>query len=233
MRSKGLIEVFGLLVILLSVLGVAYAHWSATLYISGTVETGTVDAEFGYVQSNDDGCGDVSETGDPYECGTWSYVVEEEKEKWYWEGGRYVKDVGSCTVELSEDRKTLIVTLDNAYPSYMPSIAYQIVNTGTIPVRIEKIILTRVGGNYPKKELTPCTRYYVDYETGTVAETLFAEADFSIHVTGIYIGQQIDPKDYAIGDLCIHVLGNAKQNAKYTFTITIVVTQWNKVPPPS
>ncbi|MEM4983308.1 MAG: hypothetical protein QXF66_00005, partial [Candidatus Hadarchaeales archaeon] len=44
---------FGALIVALAMTGVAFAHWTDTLYINGTVNTGTFDAELSVGQGYD------------------------------------------------------------------------------------------------------------------------------------------------------------------------------------
>jgi len=160
------------LVIALMVVGTGFALWSKTLYINGTVNTGTVEAGFDNVMCNDNGI-------DP----------------------GYDKDVASCTVEVSQDHQTITVTINNAYPSYSCDIDYDILNKGSIPVKIQSI-------------------------------TINAPSEVTVEVTGISVGDQIDPDQLIHGDLHIHVEQTAAQGATYTFTVDILLVQWNEFTPP-
>ncbi|MEM2619309.1 MAG: hypothetical protein QW356_07530 [Candidatus Hadarchaeales archaeon] len=53
---------FGALIVALAMTGVAFAHWTDTLYINGTVNTGTFDAELSVGEGRDSepDCKDVS-----------------------------------------------------------------------------------------------------------------------------------------------------------------------------
>jgi hypothetical protein len=112
MKTK-MVGMFAVLMIALMALGFAYGLWSKTLYINGTVNTGSVNAEFANVVCSDTGV-------DP----------------------GYDKDVASCNVGLSDDKQTMTVTISNAYPCYSCKIRYDVVNTGTIPVKIKSITVT-------------------------------------------------------------------------------------------
>jgi hypothetical protein len=98
---------FIVLVIALALLGVGYGLWSKTLYISGTVGTGTVDAVFAAASTteNDHGkeVGDCDATIDPDQDG-------------------------------SNDK--LGVTLTNGYPSYECWVDFTVQSTGSIPIHI-------------------------------------------------------------------------------------------------
>jgi len=115
-RGKGTIQVAAAL-LMLAVLGSAIAMWSDALDVMVTVDTGTVDVEFGTYSTND-----PPGTNDP----------------------GYGIDVGTCQVttgggETDEDDNKadldLIITITNAYPGYTCRVDFQVRNVGTIPVR--------------------------------------------------------------------------------------------------
>lgn len=226
MKSK-MVAIFAALMIALMVVGFAYAQWSKTLKISGNAETGYVDAEFQALESNDDGKGAVTATEDPKGCGTWTWTGT----SWSWSGNRYDKDVGTCTVA-GEGSDTLTITISNAYPGYSPSIAFNITNTGTIPVKVKSIKLNwymikkdGIGTqSFVYWDLTPCNTYNIDADSD-------GKDDFSIHLSKLNVGQVIDPDSSIPGDLCISILDGAKPSGDdkytYSFEIEIVVTQWN------
>jgi len=119
MRSKGLIGVFGLLILALLVLGVTYAYWNETLYITTTVHTGTFCVKFveGYRINYD-------EPGD-------------KDLKYYGYPERWPFDVGSTTCEVTED--TVTITLNNVYPCYQTFVRFRIKNCGTIPAKLKDV----------------------------------------------------------------------------------------------
>ncbi len=105
---------FGLLtiavVLALALMGVAYALWSETLSISGTVSTGAVDVAFQNATDDDDGI-------DP----------------------GYDKNVADCTVELGANGDSMTINITNGYPSYTCTVSYEFFNSGTIPVILNDI----------------------------------------------------------------------------------------------
>ncbi len=102
-----------ILVIALAAIGVGYGLWSKVLFVSGTVATGNVNAEFLSPSTNDTGT-------DP----------------------GYTKDVGSCTVALAAQpgagpNDLLTVTITNGYPSYSCTVSFSVKNSGSIPVMVQ------------------------------------------------------------------------------------------------
>ena len=232
------------LVLALGAAGIGFAKWSETLHIEGTVSTGEVDVGLSQY-SNDpsptgDKLGDYYEgSRDPMECGHWEYCAEGP----CWVGERYDKNVASIDCELvdsdeaSDGEETIEITVKNAYPCYYGSIAFDIDNVGTIPVKVESIILTEVSKgetvyevNFPLEE---GTTYYVDADSGAVDMSLDEGDDFSLCLQGMSVGTQVDPDTPKYGAICVHVEQDAEEGAKYDFEITIVCSQWNEVAPPS
>lgn len=110
---KKAMGMFAALALAMAMTGVAYAHWSQIIYIEGTVETGTVSVGWVYFENWDD----------------------------EWLG----KDVGSVGVWLKDVKgthngdniyETLVIELNNVYPSYEAYIYVEIANGGTIPVNL-------------------------------------------------------------------------------------------------
>lgn len=235
------------LVLVVAALGIGIAKWSESLQIEGIVNTGEVDAGFTWQVSNDPtGWGLTDEA----EFGLWPTWVDGQAipEPTDWIGARYDKDVGSIDCVLEDPdvdgvNEIMQVIVTNGYPCYFGSIWFTIDNTGTIPVKIESIKLVEISENNNviavNVELTACVIYYIDTDAGTVSTSPDVNGadtdDFSIHLSTLAVGQQIDPVGGANagpsaipGDLGVHVEQGADENASYDFKIQIVVTQWNE-----
>ena len=110
------------LVLCLAVIGVGYGHWTETLNIDGTVETGEVDVEFLNAVADDN------------------------------EGPLGLDDVGITTVELSDtdgdgDFNWMAVSLSEGYFCYVGIVSFDVHNNGTVPVKVTVIDITEpVGG---------------------------------------------------------------------------------------
>jgi hypothetical protein len=105
-----------ILLILLSAAGLVYAHWTDTLQIFGTVETGEEKVEIT--------C---------YKCG-----------KWGWSCWRKRYTTVCCT--LSEDKQSVEITWNNIWPCSKMWLVLVMKNTGTIPVDIEDPKITFEDG---------------------------------------------------------------------------------------
>lgn len=192
------------LLLALGTMGVGYAHWSDTVTISGTAETGEFNDCFGWVVSNDDGVPDgVIDPGDngldPYEPQTAGSPC-----------GREDMDVASTTALLEEDPHYMTVTLTHAYPCYYPTLFYSLKNDGTIPSQIVSITVDEEVGDH--------------ITTPDIPDNI---PELFVTVTGIYIGQNIDPGEEVTGDLEIHVTLDAEECHTYAIRVTIITIPWN------
>lgn len=213
---KKAIGMFAALMVALAMTGTAYALWSKALFIEGYVETGTVNAEFVYAftdddESVDDPAKDSLDDGlDPAASGI------DPKD-------RYDKNVAYSEAYINdEDPQIAYVNIYNAYPSYYTTAWFDIVNTGSIPVKIQSVLINGI----PVMPSEP-TGFDLDDDGDT---------DVTIHVSEITIGLQIDPwywnEEVAQMDLDIHVEQGAKQNSNYYFEVEILLVQWNEYVPP-
>jgi hypothetical protein len=211
-------------------LGIGYAHWSQTLYVDGTVNTGKLCWGFEsgsllslYDSSNDpppykDGVAEVDK--DPsIGVGFWGDVIKLDK------------NVGWVTLELRDDKgcdhkgkklyATANVCLHNVYPCYYAEIHVRVANGGTIPVNFESLKLDGV-------EIEVGEHYWNDW------------MEFSWG-NGPPEEIQIDPCGWKEISFMIHILqegdvpapgadpvAGAEQGATYTFDIEMVGVQWNK-----
>lgn len=54
-------------------------------------------------------------------------------------------DVAECTPGFSEDGKALAIAIENAYPSYVCKISFELTNHGTVPAKIAGVSLPLVN----------------------------------------------------------------------------------------
>lgn len=108
---RKIISLFTVLMIALMLVGVSYAMWDKTLYIDGTVETGELDLVCVSVADDD-------------------VDIDPGKDK----------DVADTTgwVDLG-DPQIVHILIENGYPCYHVYVHVTVVNTGTIPVKLQAI----------------------------------------------------------------------------------------------
>ncbi len=207
------------LVLALGALGVGYAAWTDTITIHGQVNTGSLCWKFAscslldHYQPSNYG-GDYPTATPDYTCNP-GFVLEPEV-GYFWE---LDKNVAWGSQNISKDGKTLSVTLHNAYPCYFNSLSFYVLNCGTVPLKIDHIVINgqSFSGGVP----------YVQYDFNGDGKY-----DFEIQ-WGDNWGAQIDPGAASPEiSFWMHVLQPCPQSQldTLTFNITLVAVQWDKYP---
>ena len=190
--------------------GVAFALWADVLKIHVEVNTGNVDVEFGSFSVKEYvGFSDGS--------GGWKFVEEGSTSE--------AIIVGDCSVALKEIENEedtslgtkagnndldLVITITNGYPGYKCEVTFEVVNKGTIPV---KLYFFDQGGN----RLTPLP---ATFTISNAVECTLSGED----------GAQVHPDDSATYTLSCVVQQDASENAQYSTQIYIQARQWNEPP---
>ena len=203
------------LIVALGTLGLVYGLWSQVLTVQGEVNLGTVDAVFSQAFTDDDDVvddvnKDPGATGDCPDLGGVDVdgdgLTSCDPSSPGPAATRYDKDVARCDATLNEsDPRLLTVTVDNAYPSYWCTVWAHVLNNGSIPVKIQKLI--PVSGNF----------------------TPGVELDL-VGVEGA-CGTQIDPGDDVQLGAALHVLQAAPQGDTLSGEFQIQLVQWNEFDP--
>jgi len=135
---RKMIGIFAALMLALGLSGVAFAHWSETLYIDGTINTGILDVEW-----SEEGSWDTDDYTD------YGQLISPDK------------NVSSITCEIDDENPNLLhVTVSNAYPCIDYYNLVDIHNTGTIPVHVLDVDLD----NPNPDEVQIWITYYSDPE---------------------------------------------------------------------
>lgn len=185
------------LVVALGVMGTAYSYWADVLDIPATVKSGKISGEFNQAESND-----PAGSLDPDVPGIWSL----DSGVPVWSGTTYGQDQASTTVT-SVGTDTVTATLSNVYFCYWGSVGVTILNTGTIPVKVDTVTISATSPADPNGDKLEIFR------TGALLE--------ASHV-------QIEPGDEALGSAHFHMFDPALNGTSYTVIITITVVRWNK-----
>jgi len=188
--------------------GLAYALWSETLYIEGTVATGEVDWEFRGPWNVLDEPDDIDWNAD---C-TWYFWLAD-------------KDVGGPTLlefidtDADGDHDKLSITLQNAYPFYAEEISFYVHCLGTVPIIFDRVEIEgavfRVG---------PSVTHFIDVTGEGIPDLKIRYGD--------HIGTQFHPCQGGEVSISIMVLQEAPQNAQLTFGLELVAVQYNEYVPP-
>lgn len=100
--------------------------------------------------------------------------------------------------EATYSDKEVVVAITNAYPGYNSKVDFTIKNQGTMPIKVTGIAVVNANGD--KVDVT---------------------------VSGISVGDQINPGATVSGKLTNVVTGAAEESANYSYTATVSVRQWN------
>ncbi len=209
----------------------AAAMWYQTLGAVVTVNTGRVDIGFISPIIYLDACGlqpgygmsggyDWNASGFPDKTGYEQPVVD-------------AKDVGCTNVTVEDtdgdgDNDLMTVNLYNVYPWYYSHIDFNVMNTGTVPIKIWRIIVVSPDGNR--------TYYEINAEGVEHGVPLDLNNDGHADVVmwwGDNFGKQLHPGETAAISFDLTVLQEAPQNANLSFSIILQAVQWNEYSVPT
>ncbi|WP_027717940.1 hypothetical protein [Desulfovirgula thermocuniculi] len=151
-----------LLVLAFALMGAAFAAWTETLNINGSVATGNLDVAFSSATSND-----PQGTNDPDQ----NY------------------DVGVTTATISDDQNTLTITAANTYPGYTATVTYKVKNTGSIPVKLTGVTVNNshsqitVSATQPNNAIIPVGGEWEGTITHTVNDNAAENATYTYTAT--------------------------------------------------
>lgn len=197
----------------LALLGLCFAHWSKTLAVSGTVNTGKVDWELTSFAILD------KYAPPPYKpTSTPDYNSGDGFIGDFWEVD---KNVGWGKGKLVDtdgdgDKDTLILNFRNVYPSYFNSVSLYARNNGSIPMIVDTVW---INGVKIRKSPSPVVKLDCNGDGQSDVEIWWGNG----------FGTQIDPGDRSPQmSFWFHVLQEAPQGAQLDFSIAIEAIQWNK-----
>ena len=236
MRKKinKIAAVFIVSIFALSGVGMAYAAWTDTITITGTVDTGELCWKLGTVSMLDmfepinyGGDFPVPEAYADYTCFP-GFVFNEELQEDYWHLDKNVGWGDYKRVDTSGDGSydTVFVWLNNTYPCYFNEIRMYLRNCGTIPLKFNNIVISDTNGN----------SFYIDSGTPIITLDLNDNGipDFEIQWNDNDFGDQLEPGDRSDEwSLWTHVLQDedpAFQSGSFGFSITLTAVQWNEYP---
>jgi hypothetical protein len=203
------------LVLALGTLGLGYAHWSQTIYIEQTVETGTLIVGFQELILSEDPEAEGKDVG--------SITGEMVNQK----GEHYSEYWG----KLMPIYEKILVTIDNAYPCYGVHIVFTVANGGTIPADVTEVSLSDPTGELNFEWTTPPPAspaygyFWKDFnDNGSYDDP--GEKIIKVQFVNL-VGIQLDPCDEHKSELDLHVEQAAEQGHTYHITCEIENVQWN------
>jgi len=207
------------LVLALGSLGVAYAAWNDEVIVEGTVQNGSLILGISDCAVRD-GSAPVNVGGDyPTNNPDQSILPGFVGNPFYLD-----KNVawGDCSLEdLDGDgiNDKAYFNLYNTYPCYFNAFAFYPYNAGTIPLRINSVLIEWEGGSQLLTEN--------DYIGIDVTGDGYNDIEI---LWGNNFGAQLHEGQQIEVSFWIHVLQEAPQNATLSFTATMMAVQWNEYP---
>jgi hypothetical protein len=201
----------------LSMASVAYAHWQKIITVDGVVHSGTVDWEWSNI-----------DTIDPGVTKDWHIQQGFIGDKYHGD-----KHVGTTEVFYDVDtRKIVHVVLTNVYPCYFTEVTLYPKNTGTIPIKIDELVVYDGDGNEIFRTRSTDNYYFALYNEAGECEVEFKWGD--------NFGGQLRPGENQLEvSFWIHICEAAIQDPddtpepEYTFTMELSCINWNEYVSPS
>ena len=267
-----------LVVSVIGLMSMGYGLWNEVLTVQGTAHTGSVLAEW----SSDTGRAPFTDDDGSFDNSNWddgeNGSPNEAPETYDGNGpassadptsiapnaSRSDKDVGVCTVSQQTDLegrdKTLNVAAENAYASYWCTTHAYAKNSGSIPMKLQDILLHDAivisPGNTIEQSVREGEVWCYDADLITSAVEVLDEntpcpeidgnpleqapEDYDLQIIVLasydcYIGYQMDPApspaDHAQCPLAFHVQDGAEEQDGHSLTLEFFWVQWNEFVP--
>jgi predicted ribosomally synthesized peptide with SipW-like signal peptide len=238
MKNK-VLSMFLATLLMASIIGVAYAHWSDSVEIEGTVDMGSLT--FGFTQ----------------------ILAEWDSEQLPYTDPPKEVAQGVCELSVTEEDvhslktvyKVLTFTITNAYPQYWAINKFTLDNAGTIPLCIHSVTLILPPGfvGHESPDYPGAMWEVEDTTTGLIVFNLwlykqpedwgFSPPDHGTAPPWMFPGaygtttgvrqlycNQIDPCNALPTEVCVDFKQEAEECHTYTFGFEIEAIQWNKHP---
>lgn len=136
--------IFISLVLVLILMGTAFAWWTQSTTIANTVNTGELEVK---LEKFGDAGVYFSDPSNPYTDAS----------------GLNIKDYGAkASYTVSDDQHSLTFNAENLFPGSYATYAYKVINSGTVPVKINDITLIP-GETNLSQDLLDSIKIYFDY----------------------------------------------------------------------
>lgn len=230
---KGRLGKFGTILLALALVlgmtGAAFATWSDTVQIEGTVDMGSLTLAFDFVEPPL--CQEYYRDPDTGALvpGEWLGKEVGDVDCWF---DDYIEDVHSG----KPGYKTLYILVTNAYPQYIVHTTFKLHNIGTIPLDITEYIIT--GEKRDKDGNLIYNLLWYDPDGDWIGE-LWEDVNgngvvdagdlevINLEITNA-LPYQIDPCSTNKAEIDMEFKQDAEECHTYTIHVDIVAIQWNK-----
>jgi hypothetical protein len=204
MRKSPVVITAVLALLIASMAGVAYAHWTKIITVDGTVASGTLDWNLKSISTIDSGC-------------TLDYHILHHFEGDVIQGNKHV---GTTTVSIDQDPHIGHVLLSNVYPCYFTSVNFYPRSIGTIPIKIDTLKVYDGSGALIGEFRTGSPYFSIDRDDDGLCDIEFLYLD--------NFGAQIHQGEWVENSFWIHICEDAEQEATYKFTFELSCINWNE-----
>jgi hypothetical protein len=234
--NKKILATFTILIIALSAAGFAYAHWLDSVLLDGTIDMGSLTFGFTRIVAEWD-YEDYMDYPPEKDTGTGVCTLSEEVTDVHTGGTVY---------------KVLTFTITDAYPQYWAINKFTLDNAGTIPIKIQSVTITLPAGFTLVESIDyPGAMWDVMDPDGVLVYNIWLYKEPKDYGAGwenqppwefpgpfgdIYgvralEGNQIEPLEELLTEICVDIKQTSNECHSYTFTIEIEAIQWNKYTP--
>jgi hypothetical protein len=205
MKRSPVIVATVLTLLIASMAGVAYAHWTKIITVDGTVTSGTLDWIFYQIKSTDSGTDPDDHCGHGF---TPPFIENS-------------KHVGTTTVWLDQDPHFAHVLLENVYPCYYVTVNFYPMSIGTIPIKIDTLKVYDEAGGLIATIRTSGNKYFsIDRDGDGLCEIEFLYLD--------NFGTQLHEGEFVEISFWIHICEDAEQLSTYGFKFELSCINWNE-----
>jgi hypothetical protein len=229
---------FMLLMITIAATGMGYGLWAQTLSVQEVVNTGDVNLEYTLAFTDDDGVVTAVgfDTNDNNATGTqvfdaWGAASSADPSATGTDPKpRYDKDVAKCVAAVTQT-DVATITKDEVYPSYHCNAWLDVLNQGSIPVKVKSIAVSLTSTTSTPLLIDPAQPGFtpVDLDNADGDFNLSTGGDIEIDFSGLTLCQQIDPGENHRLTVEQHILQAAPQSANLQYNIQITMGQWNEL----
>jgi hypothetical protein len=214
--------------------------------INGTVNTGTVTVGILDVGTTDSGTTldprvipQNVDNDDGFDYGPWLPATNDLKNvgsaiSIQGDGDGDEDDAVKCTCNGVDYYGMITESIDNAYPFYNPAVMFDIVSCGSIPIRIDNVILISSEDEDDEFDVD-CLAWnwtiVVPTGIGQQAQTITGSGSLEDFVAAIK-AWQLEPCQVLHVTLGVIFLECTPQDSDFEFTIVITGSQWNEVAAP-
>jgi len=206
----------GVLMIAMSIVGFAYAHWSDVIRINGYVQAGTLNLAFREIEPpveytrKPDGSLDPTEGGKPWVCNTTSYLT------------KFVRD---CKTNKTGYKK-LWINITNGYPCYEVHQTFIIHNIGSIPLDVVNYNILDPTGvlTWVRDPTVPSWQFKGDLVDNSTGEEI---PIINIEIVDSKVPYQLEPCESQKMEIDFHIKQEALQCHDYYIEVEIVYEQWD------